>query len=147
MFFCWVLFSLTAAASLVGYSESRTYARNSEEVWEIWEMGRNPYLRIDVNTDNLHMDEVPDNELLSIIRDERKAIGDERQDQFSDEYLEAEERRAIAMEALLQRYDRRMETSQLVAVVAVTLATIILVWNIIWHVGHWIWMGRVTTRN
>jgi hypothetical protein len=25
------------------------------------------------------------------------------------------------------------------------LAAILLVWNIIWHVSHWVWMGRKTT--
>ena len=36
------------------------------------------------------------------------------------------------------------EPYQIIGLIGGLVASLILLWNIIWHTGHWIWMGRKT---
>jgi len=53
-----------------------------------------------------------------------------------------QKRRYAAMAELDHRYDRRKGKWQTIGFIGVALAAILFMWNIIWHLGHWIWMGR-----
>ena len=38
--------------------------------------------------------------------------------------------------------DRRTENFTIVTLISSAAALLVLLWNILWHTGHWIWMGR-----
>ena len=42
----------------------------------------------------------------------------------------------------VRRYRQRHSAADVTAIVAGLMGLVILLWNVIWHTGHWIWMGR-----
>ena len=40
--------------------------------------------------------------------------------------------------------EESMRASRAIAIPASITAAVILLWNLIWHVGHWVWIGRQT---
>jgi len=69
--------------------------------------------------------------------DEPPRVGDMTAKELLEELRELERERA-------ERIDRRQkaETFLFVAQIGALLAGPLLLWNLIWHTGHWIWMGR-----
>ena len=60
-----------------------------------------------------------------------------------DEQLPLEEVGVIEAVIELERRNRvRMEAFGIVGAIGGILAGLFLVWNMIWHTGHWVWMGR-----
>ena len=50
--------------------------------------------------------------------------------------------RFAAMAELDRRYSQRKENYQTAGFIGAGLAAMIFMWNLIWHTGHWVWMGR-----
>jgi len=42
----------------------------------------------------------------------------------------------------VRRYRQRYSAADVTAIVAGLMGLVILLWNIIWHTSHWVWMGR-----
>ena len=55
---------------------------------------------------------------------------------------EIDRRRKAAMAELDRRYSRRKENYQTAEFIGAALVALIFLWNLILHIGHWIWMGR-----
>ncbi len=56
------------------------------------------------------------------------------------------EKRKAALAELDRRYLNRREVFSITAFIGGAIAVLVLLWNIIWHAGHWIWMGRRTNE-
>ena len=68
-------------------------------------------------------------------------------DGFTDDELskaEASYAKILVKHLAAARHYRLIEPFQIMGGLAGLAAAIIFIWNIIWHIGHWIWMGRET---
>ena len=67
-------------------------------------------------------------------------------DAFDDELPVEEQRANFNAISEINAHRMRMETKKnnaaLFGLYAGIVAFVILLWNIIWHTAHWIWMGR-----
>ena len=61
---------------------------------------------------------------------------------LSDEQLQAKSRSTHENALLANTQNARKRIAENAFFFASILATLILLWNLIWHTGHWIWMGR-----
>ena len=119
MIVCWVLFALVSLASLIGGIGYRHYQVEIQAMREL-------------------PPETEDNEFADLIPppDGFKLDSPANANPFEAEL----ERRLYDRER--QSYASRKETYAITGIVAAALAGIILLWNIIWHTAHWVWMGR-----
>ena len=120
MIVCWVIFALMSVVSLLGHAGCVFYDTKAEELYD---MGLNRFAKFDEKGEFLDLNS--DDVLLEIV-------------QNSDNVYS----RMMAMAELDRRYYERKNRSKSVRLNAVILAAILLLWNLFWHTGHWIWMGR-----
>ena len=48
----------------------------------------------------------------------------------------------VAISSTIRAYEKRRENFLLTAWLGAFLALASMLWNIIWHTAHWVWMGR-----
>jgi hypothetical protein len=82
------------------------------------------------------------NEPINFV-DEIMAEGKDKSELSEDELkalARSEERRNS--KTVLAEIDKRVSILAGAIVYGAFAAILILLWNILWHIGHWIWMGR-----
>lgn len=129
MIVCWVLFALCVSISVVGWLGFFHYEAEIESI-DSGFATQEPIGETDYS-DLLNEEQTPE----EILNDgESSETAREALDRLRRENATRLERAKFV----------RHETNFLTTGVAVgVLAFSILLWNIIWHTGHWIWMGRI----
>ena len=114
MIVCWVLFSL----SIVGWIVVYDYADDAQEkVMEVFDrIDEHPAMEL----------ESSDESYVTTYESIRDASGKTVRELLNDQKWLADDR------------DRLRQ----IAGVFLSSGFYILLWNIVWHIGHWVWMGR-----
>ena len=118
------------------------YEDKQNNLWESWD--GNYFDRFDEVEKNRFFSSKSHDELLSIVAN--KWNEDQLVQQTAQvtvkQIREIDRRRKAAMAELDRRYSRRMENYQTAGFIGAALVALIFLWNLILHIGHWIWMGR-----
>ena len=160
MIVCWVLFSLGAVTGLVGLAGYQYYDVKAQALAERQGSAREPPQIKNLDDASFVVDKIKDGTL----KGERRKIAlqalrefDQRQrvEQGTEtprqelERLRAEQGLGTdgvgvieAQVELERRYRVRMEPFGVAGAIGGILAGFFLLWNIIWHTAHWVWMGR-----
>lgn len=121
---CWALFALCVVTATVGWY----FGFEADRQREVAQAEYDALLNEPINFVDEIMAEGKDKSELS--EDELKALA------------RSEERRKS--ETVLAEIDKRVSIWAGAIVYGAFAAILILLWNILWHIGHWIWMGRKT---
>ena len=124
MTICWVLFALCVVTATVGWY----FGIEADRQREVAQAEYDALLNEPINFVDEIMAEGKDKSELS--EDELKALA------------RSEERRNS--KTVLAEIDKRVSFWAGAIVYGAFAAILILLWNILWHIGHWIWMGRRT---
>jgi hypothetical protein len=128
MIVCWVLFAITVLFAIFGWFGFVHYDSKIEII----------------DTEIANQESTGKGKFSDLLRKEQTAE-ESRNDKDSPETLREEldrwrEEQVPQIER--EKLVRHRSDSMAAGLLGVLLAVSILLWNIIWHVGHWIWMGR-----
>jgi len=122
MIVCWVLFVLAGLLGLVSGLGYWHYQGKYDGLADLKaELDYNPYEQFVTNESS----RLPNGFILDVPPEEKER-----------------KRRIAALTELDSRYSHRRSKYQDIAFIGTALAIMILLWNITWHIAHWVWMGR-----
>lgn len=145
MIVCWALFSLGVFTGAVGLWGYKTYDNKIMDLrFDSWiesgvdsAYGIKQELRQDIKELNDILARAQNTESETL-----KFGDDEVPRELFIQKTQAVIDRATSQLDTVSTYSETAQLFFIVAAIGGSLAFLMLLWNVIWHVGHWIWMGR-----
>ena len=131
MIVCWVLFALCVVAAAAGWYFG--FDANHQR-----EVAQAEYQALQNESVNFYASRLAD-ELSQGEKDEAD-LSDEERERWT-EFL-AKEKKRQTVENRLEKLRHQIDLWEQAFLFGSLVGALILLWNIIWHTGHWIWVGR-----